>query len=90
MSERERKVCQERERASHEKQRDAIANVGSGMQRRESENEKKKTGRDSTRRQQRPSYVATSDAGVATMEVGVQTNIKKRFLVGRGNWLGNV
>ena len=42
MSERERNVCQERERASREKQRDAIADVGSGMQRRESGNEKKK------------------------------------------------
>ena len=42
MSERERKVCQERERASREKQRDAIADVGSGMQQRESGNEKKK------------------------------------------------
>ena len=33
MSERERKVCQERERASREKQRDAIADVGSGSSR---------------------------------------------------------
>ena len=92
MSERERKVCQERERASREKQRDAIADVGSGMQRRESGNEKKKkkTGRGLTRRQQHPSRVAASDTGVAAMEVGVQSNIKKRFLVGRGNWLGSV
>ena len=54
------------------------------------ETKKKKTGRGSTRRQQRPSRVAVSDAGVAAMEVGVQSNIKKRFLVGRGNWLGSV
>ena len=88
---RERKVFQERERASREKQMDAIVDVGSGMQQRESGNEKKKkTGRGSTRRQQRPSRVAVSDAGVAAMEVGVQSNIKKRFLVGRGNWLGSV
>ena len=90
VSERERNVCQERESFTWEAkgchcrcwQWHATARIW--------KRKKKKTGRGLTRRQQRPSRVAASDTGVAAMEVGVQSNIKKRFLVGRGNWLGSV